>query len=154
MVRQSGSETLQRQSVGSSTLSPAKSLGIQASSILKVADRLKQGLPYRSLTRLQERSGLSMEAIGTVVRIPRRTLARRKVEGKLTPSESERLYRLAQVFEKAVQLFEGNTAAARRWLESPNLAFADRTPLEMAETEVGAQEVQDLIMRLEFGVLP
>jgi putative toxin-antitoxin system antitoxin component (TIGR02293 family) len=61
-------------------------------------------------------------------------------------SEPERLYR------QAVELFEGDVAAAREWLNSPAKAFAGRTPLQAAETEVGAREVENLIRRLEYGV--
>jgi len=128
------------------------SLGLKTANVLQVAQRLQKGLSYAALERLRKQSGLSAEAVAAVTQIPRRTLARRKVQGKLTPQESERLYRLAILFEKTVELFEGDVAAAREWLQSPANAFAGRTPLQMAETEVGAREVEHLIGRLEHGV--
>jgi len=70
----------------------------------------------------------------------------------LTPHESERLLRLALVFEKTVDLFEGNADAARDWLNTSNKALAGESPLAMVETEIGAREVEDLIGRLEHGV--
>ena len=130
----------------------ARCLGIRTADVIKVARRLQGGLPYDALKRLQRRSGLSLEAIGTVMQIPRRTLARRRNQGKLTPRESERLYRLAVVFEKCVELFEGDIDAARSWLDAPNKALAGHSPLAMAEMEIGAREVEDLIGRLEHGV--
>lgn len=131
---------------------PGYSVGIQTANVLKVGNRLRRGLPFSALERLRNFSGLSREAIATVAQVPRRTLARRKKQGKLTSPESERLFRLAVVFEKAVDLFEGDVDAARQWLTSPAKAFAKTMPLEMCETEVGAREVENLIGRLEHGV--
>lgn len=128
------------------------SLGISSTDVVQVAKRLQRGLPYTAVERLQQRSGLSLETIGTVTQIPRRTLARRKTQKKLTPQESERLYRLTLVFEKALELFEEDAAAALNWLQTPNKALADLSPLQMSETEIGAREVEDLIGRLEHGV--
>jgi len=152
MGRSNGTATVEKKSLPQS-VDPAECLGIKATNVLKVAEKLKQGLSYSALTRLQRRSGLSLEELGAVMQTPPRRLARRKTERRLTPSESERLYRLALVFEKAVNLFEGDVPAARRWLQTPNLALAQQSPLEMTETEVGAREVENLIGRLEHGVL-
>ncbi|MEX2120443.1 MAG: antitoxin Xre/MbcA/ParS toxin-binding domain-containing protein [Pirellulales bacterium] len=131
---------------------PGGSLGLKSSNLVQVVRKLKSGLPYQSLAAFQRNSGLQLEIIGQVIQIPRRTLARRKVQGRFTPQESERLLRLAMVFEKAVELFEGSVAAARQWLCSSNKALGNNTPLAMVETEIGAREVEDLIGRLEHGV--
>lgn len=44
------------------------------------------------------------------------------------------------------------SAAARAWLSTPAPALANRTPVEVAATDVGAREVESLIDRLEHGV--
>jgi putative toxin-antitoxin system antitoxin component (TIGR02293 family) len=41
---------------------------------------------------------------------------------------------------------------ARKWLKEPAWARGDVPPLEFAETEVGAQEVDDLLGRIEHEV--
>ena len=87
-----------------------------------------------------------------MVELPARTLARRKASGKLTKPESERLLRLSLVFEKTVNLFEGDADAARTWLSRSNKALGGETPLSAVETELGAREVEDVIGRLEHGV--
>jgi putative toxin-antitoxin system antitoxin component (TIGR02293 family) len=38
------------------------------------------------------------------------------------------------------------------WLNSPNHGLGGRTPLQMAQTEAGSREVENLIGRLEHGV--
>ena len=77
---------------------------------------------------------------------------RRKASGKLTTEESERLLRIAGIFEDAVDLFEGDVPAAVNWLTTPRKALGDRPPLSYARTEPGAREVENLIGRLEHGI--
>src|SRR5256885_11467198 len=48
-------------------------------------------------------------------------LARRRSAGKLAPDESERLMRLVNIFEKAVQLFEGKIRPAVKDRKSTRL---------------------------------
>ncbi len=128
------------------------SLGLNCTGTQELVRRIEQGLPYKTLESLSEASGLTAQEIGSVLAIPARTLARRRVSGKLSMEESERLLRLSNVFEKAVELFEGDVAAAVNWLVSPRKALGDHTPLEYSRTELGAREVEGLIGRLEHGV--
>jgi putative toxin-antitoxin system antitoxin component (TIGR02293 family) len=79
-------------------------------------------------------------------------LARRKKAGRFEQLESERLLRLGLVFEKSLDLFEGDRAAAGRWLNAPIKGLGGQTPLALTQTELGAREVEDLIGRLEHGV--
>lgn len=67
-------------------------------------------------------------------------------------NESDRLLRAAALFEKSVELFDGDRSEAMRWLQSPQRALGGVEPLHFARTEGGAREVEELIGRLEHGV--
>jgi putative toxin-antitoxin system antitoxin component (TIGR02293 family) len=101
---------------------------------------------------LEVNSGLALSLLASILGIPERTLARRKTAGKLAPDESERLLRVSNLFEKCVELFEGDVTAAVNWLTTPKKALNQERPLMYARTEFGAREVEDLIGRLEHGV--
>jgi putative toxin-antitoxin system antitoxin component (TIGR02293 family) len=128
------------------------SLGIGAGDVLDIVGTLKSGLPFHRLASMARVSGLSVKEIAAVLGTPPRTLARRKAHGNLSGGESERLLRLARLFDLAVNLFEGDAAAARAWLRRPAKALAGRTPLQLAQSEIGARAVEDLIGRLEYGI--
>ena len=49
-------------------------------------------------------------------------------------------------------MFEGDKEKAFRWFVQSNRALGGLTPLEMAATETGTREVENLIGRLEHGV--
>jgi putative toxin-antitoxin system antitoxin component (TIGR02293 family) len=129
------------------------SLGLSASNSAELIQQVERGFSFKTLHTLESRSGLPGAALAGLVGIPERTLARRRSKGKFTPEESERLLRLGTVFEQAVELFEGDNAAALRWLTAPRKALEGKTPLAYARTELGAREVEDLIGRLEHGVV-
>lgn len=114
--------------------------------------QIERGLPWKALESLAARSGIAVHAIGSVLGIPSRTLARRRASGRLAPDESERLLRLTRVFEGAVELFEGDTQRAVNWLTSPKKVLDNESPLRYSRTEIGAREIENLIGRLEQGV--
>jgi putative toxin-antitoxin system antitoxin component (TIGR02293 family) len=113
---------------------------------------LLSGLPWSSVTNFVQNSGFSPSEVAHFVRVPERTFARRRESGFLEPAESERLLRLADVFARALRLFDGDRDAARRWLTSPVKGLGNSKPIDYAQTELGASEVRNLMGRLEHGV--
>ena len=128
------------------------SLGLTATRTDRLVCQIEAGLPFKALESLAALSGLSVTLIASTLGIPERTLARRKAVGRFAPDESERLLRVSTMFEKAVELFEGDVTGAVTWLTSPQRAFGRQTPLAYSRTELGAREVENLIGRLEHGV--
>jgi putative toxin-antitoxin system antitoxin component (TIGR02293 family) len=127
-------------------------LGLKTFETPALLRRVEAGLPYRTFERLQRNLGLTTDELAELVQMSRRTLARRRQEGRFTPEESDRLLRASRVFGKALALFEGDLEAAREWFSRPVPALGHRTPRDMADSEVGAREVENLIGRLEHGV--
>lgn len=112
-----------------------------------------EGFAFSAFQHLQERVQLSADEMGAWLLIAPRTLARRKKEGRLHPEESDRLLRAARVFAATVELFDGDEAAARRWLSSSCTGLGGARPIDVARTDVGTREVEALIGRLEHGVV-
>ncbi|MBX9580322.1 MAG: DUF2384 domain-containing protein [Gemmataceae bacterium] len=133
-------------------LSPSAVLGLKETEPSAVHQSILKGLPFSALQRFEEQSRLSGAEIGRLIRVPASTLARRRKAHRLDPDESDRLYRLAMVFARAAELFEGDAEAARRWLTGPVRGLGYQVPLDLAGTEAGAKMVLDIIGRLEHGV--
>jgi putative toxin-antitoxin system antitoxin component (TIGR02293 family) len=127
-------------------------VGIRASTLVALIDKVEEGLPYRALERLATLLGTSAVDLAQRLRIPARTLQRRKRSGVLSVEESERLLRLSRIFQASLDLFEGDRDASIAWLGRKNRGLAGQTPLEMSSTELGGEEVLNLIGRLEYGV--
>src|SRR5438094_584358 len=102
------------------TITPVDVLGgekILGKKTAAVAERIRAGLPYVSLERVQQALALTREETVFALSIPLRTLARRKREGRLSPEESDRLFRIARVFAHAAQVF-GNAEWAAEWFRA------------------------------------
>ncbi|HEY3055759.1 MAG TPA: antitoxin Xre-like helix-turn-helix domain-containing protein [Thermoanaerobaculia bacterium] len=128
-------------------------LGLTQFDFPGVIERIEKGLPYSAFERLQRNTGLSTDQLLDLLQIPRRTLARRKVSGRMTSDESDRLARLARVYARTLFFFDGDPKAATEWLTTTQYAFDGIRPIEMLRSDVGAQEIDTLIGQLEHGIL-
>lgn len=113
--------------------------------------QIKEGLPIQELDKLQAGLGVPSERLFSMLGISKATLNRRRRSGRLEQNESDRLVRYARLLGKATEVLE-SVENARTWLSAPQFALGGAVPLEFAETEVGAREVEDLLNRIEYGV--
>ena len=127
-------------------------LGLPQLNTAKLLQRVEQGFSFSILVRFQRNVALPMKDIAAWVRITQTTLNRRRETGRLRPDESDRVLRASRVFGKALELFDGDTDAARYWLGNPHPALGGAVPMSVAKSDLGAREVEDLIGRLEHGV--
>src|SRR5713226_3700203 len=93
-------------------------LGLEAFDYPDLVRAVTKGLPYRTFERFRRNTSLSFERIAALIDIPRRTMTRRKREGRFLPDESDRLLRASRLFGKTLELFEGDMDAAAEWLTS------------------------------------
>src|SRR6266496_804482 len=110
----------------------------------ELRERIKRGLPYRSLESVRERLRLSVPEAASVLHMPLRTLARRRQTRKLDGDESDRLYRIARVAARAFAVFGAEDKAAT-WLRRPNRALNGELPIDLLDTDVGARQVEDIL---------
>ena len=103
----------------------------------ELAEMVREGLPVKSLFLLAERLDLRQAEISEKIGIPQRTLTRRITQdSRLTPAESDRTVRLAQVYANAAEtLGSGDKAAA--WLKTPNRALRGERPLDQLDESTG-----------------
>lgn len=130
----------------------AKLIGVKAKSTVDLVKHVEKGLAFSAVEALQAQMNLPAKEMARLLDIKFRTFLRRKEAGRLQPAESDRVLRASRLFAHAQDLFEGDQEAARRWLMTPQRALGGAVPLEIAKTEVGAREVEQVIGRLEQGV--
>ena len=113
---------------------------------------IRNGLPASFLDHLKEALEVTETQLASAVGIAHQTLVRRRSQGVLRRDEGDRAAMVAKVFNMALSYFDGNRERALDWLKHPNPALAGETPLERADTATGAEDVIDLIGRLEHGI--
>ena len=116
------------------------------------AELVRRGVSSAYVDWLGQIMRASQKDVAAVVRIPDRTITRRRKSGRFQPEESERILRVSQVVDAALRLFEGDRERAMRWLSSPRPAFDGQSALAYCDTAPGARFVLDMITRIEHGV--
>lgn len=111
---------------------------------------VERGLPVSALEDFCAYSGIPVKALLEVV-IPARTLKHRRQRSQaLNVDESDRLARVAKIYELAVKVY-GDREDGRNWLLRPKRRFDERTPLTMLRTEKGEEAVQDSLIQIDEG---
>ncbi len=113
--------------------------------------RLHQGFEYKFSIDLLKHLQITQKEFYAILNFAPATIKRRK-GGRFTTEESDRLYRLAEIFSAAIELFEGDENKARRWLNHPVKGLGGERPVDMAITSAETEAALDLIGRLEHGV--
>ena len=126
-------------------------LAIDAVTTEDLIEKMRAGFSVEALESLREHLGVSERRLAGVLRMSRSTMARRKKAGTLQTGESERVFRLASLFDQARDVL-GSEERARRWLTSPQYALGGAVPLEYADTEPGARQVEHVLGRLAHGL--
>ena len=132
---------------------PLSLMGLHSASDSDAVALVRSGLPTTVIEGLAKSLGINQRDLLAASAIAPATLTRRRnAGGRLSPAESDRVYRIADCLGDTIRLFEGDRSAARGWLMEPAEALGGATPFEYLATEVGASEVRRLIGRLEHGV--
>ena len=129
-------------------------LGRKMDSLLDMAQFIEKGLPAKSIDHLKVALQLNDEEISSTLGVSPKTISRLRSEPKkkLRVVVGDRLYRAAHVYALAMAVL-GNEEQAREWLRSPKIGLGNRAPLDLLATGAGTREVEDLLGRIEHGVL-
>src|SRR5947209_11770106 len=112
-------------------------------------ETVERGLPRSAVAELKRFSHLSDSDLAAV--IPRRTLTSIRRARRLTPEQSDRIARTAGIAALAQRVY-GDVETAREWLLTPNPALEGQVPLRLLRTGSGAQLVESVLLRIEYGV--
>ena len=123
-------------------------------------DVIKKGMPWAALYHIKKTYDLPDEALARIIGVSLRTVVRRnnvpqKAEStakRLSPVESDRLYRFARIVALAEDVFESREDAIE-WLNSKQHGLGGAVPISMLQTDAGSREVEELLLRIEHGVI-
>ena len=113
---------------------------------------IEKGVTYATFQRLIKRLRVSEEQLRRVLGFSAATLHRRKVAGRFTLDESNRLYWLESLLDLADQVLE-DPEETQVFMTTGNLALGGAIPLEYARTAPGLEAVRRLLLQLDHGVI-
>ena len=111
---------------------------------------IRDGFPQTVVGEVLRSTGLTLKELAGTLDVSTRSLQRRRREGRLARTESDRLYRLARIVALAKGSL-GEDERAMRWLRRPNRALGGTAPIDSLDTEIGARAVEGVLGRIAYG---
>ena len=117
----------------------------------KLVKRIRAGLPAQTFVQVAERLNLSHQDLAAKLGLVTRTINRkRKLHESLSREESEKLMRVARIWNSARDLFTTDAAIAT-WLMTPAASLGGVAPMDLLDTDVGSADVEGFIKGLAYG---
>lgn len=110
------------------------------------------GLPFTAVEKVKNVMSLTDAEVARFLGIGEATLRRARASGSsLDATTSDRLYRLSKVIAVAQEVLQ-SAENAKSWLRRAQPGLAGQVPLELLVTQAGADQVETLLRRIEYGV--
>ncbi|MEO9190217.1 MAG: antitoxin Xre/MbcA/ParS toxin-binding domain-containing protein [Acetobacteraceae bacterium] len=132
-------------------LGGARTLGVVPHTIGELADAVAHGLPRAVVRQIAGEAAPGDSAARRRIADLVASSATLKRSERLSPAAGERAERLARVVALARQAMD-DVEEARRWLNEPHLLLGGRPPIEVAATDLGARQVERILLNIEYGL--
>ncbi len=132
-------------------LGGAKALKTQVHSVNDLREVVEAGLPIESLGIVVRRVVTNSRAAAELTQrmIPRSSLKR--IKKRLNARQSERLERLARMTALAEEVWE-DAELAHEFLTSPQPQLGNARPVDLARSDLGTRQVEQLLSRIEYSL--
>jgi putative toxin-antitoxin system antitoxin component (TIGR02293 family) len=114
--------------------------------------KVREGYPLTELDHVAQLLGVERSQLAKLLGVTVRTLQRKAgTAERLGPAASDRLARIQRIHELAIHVL-GESAKASRWLTSTSRPLGGVAPLQLLDTDLGTQRVQQELREIEFGM--
>ncbi|HIE28953.1 TPA: DUF2384 domain-containing protein [Candidatus Poribacteria bacterium] len=110
------------------------------------------GIPKDALVNLAKHLSFTIRQIAQLLPVTARTIQRYTGKKQFNRVVSEQILHIAFVAAKGTEVF-GEKARFLSWMNHPNKALANKTPLSLLSSRFGVEMVLDELGRMEYGVL-
>ncbi len=129
-----------------------KALGANPRTAVDWEEIIHEGMPVRSAEALKENIAVPDTMLAQLLGISEKTLSRARAgQVRLDSVVSDRLFRVARIVALAIEVLETEQAALH-WLKRSQIGLGGRVPLALLTTDVGRDQVEKLLLRIEHGV--
>lgn len=118
-----------------------------------VIDKSRQGVPRAEADRVAKLAGLTDIEVARILNMSIRNLHRLKTDDKLARDASERLLLLTNLLRHGLDVFDDDAETLAGWLRSPIRELNSQSPLFLLDTTTGFGLVDDVLGRIEHGIV-
>lgn len=129
-----------------------RALGAKPKTAADWQEVIERGMPVSSAEALKGSFAVPDGVLAELLGLSEKTLSRaRAAQRRLDPVASDRLFRVARIGALAIDVLEDEQRAIS-WLKRPQIGLGGRTPLALLTTDIGRDQVEKLLLRIEHGV--
>lgn len=129
-----------------------RALGAKPKTAADWQEVIERGMPVGSAEALKGSFAVPDGVLAELLGLSEKTLSRaRAAQRRLDPVASDRLFRVARIGALAIDVLEDEQRAIS-WLKRPQIGLGGRTPLALLTTDIGRDQVEKLLLRIEHGV--
>ena len=129
---------------------PARLAAMAAMPALQQVETIRKGIPAAVFDQVAGILGIGKESLAHKLGINAQTLRKRKSQ-VLSPDEAEKSLRVTRMFIAASEVL-GSDDEARHWMGEAVMALGGKRPVDLLDTDVGAQEVANILNCIKWGV--
>lgn len=118
---------------------------------MDIIDLINSGIPKKALISLVKHLGMSMHKIVELLPLSKRTIEQYTPIQRFNSVVSEHILQLAELAAHGDYIFDTKEQFCL-WLELPNIALGNKSPLSIMNTMPGTDMVIDILGRIEHGV--
>lgn len=107
----------------------------------------RSGLQRRHFDSFAQKVGLEVQVLETVTRIA----SDKSMNAIQSPASTERLLEIAMLYIRGIDVLE-TKENFRSWMTKPNLALGGIKPIDLLDTSLGIQLLNDELTRIEEGI--
>jgi putative toxin-antitoxin system antitoxin component (TIGR02293 family) len=118
-----------------------------------VIDKARQGVLRSEADQVASMARLTDIELARILNMSVRNLHRLKTDDKLARDSSERLLLLTNLLRHGLNVFDNDTETLSDWLRSPIRELNSQSPLNLLDTTTGFGLVDDVLGRIEHGIV-
>ncbi|MFT4031071.1 MAG: DUF2384 domain-containing protein [Siphonobacter sp.] len=118
-----------------------------------VIDKSRQGILRSEVDQLATTLKLTDKEMARLLNMSERNLHRLKSEDRLSRDSSERLLLLSNLLHHGLDVFDQDTDLLSEWLRTPLRELHHQSPIQLLDTATGFSLVEDVLIRIEYGLV-
>lgn len=110
----------------------------------------RKGIKTKYIEQIQEFTSLSDKELSSILPISQRQLFRYPADHNLNKEITSHLIQIIELFQKGFKLF--GVEKFKLWIRTSNKVLSGNKPIEIMDTSIGVEMIEDVIGRIEHGV--
>ena len=118
-----------------------------------IIDKSREGLLRSEADQIAALVGLTDREMAPILNMSERNLHRLNAENRLARDASERLLLLTNLLQHGLDVFDNDVQTLADWLRTPIRELNSQSPIHLLDTTTGFGLVDDVLGRIEHGIV-